>query len=110
MTDYTDLVKRLRNSTDTVKSCDECPGECNGYCLFDEAADAIEELQAQLMYANDASRAIAAKVPKKPHGRLIDADALLKLIENPDDDGRFGYLDSLDITCAPTIIEAEEGE
>ena len=46
------------------------------------------------------------ELPAK-HGRLIDADALLKLIENPDDDGRFGYLDALDITCAPTIIEAE---
>lgn len=29
-----------------------------------EAADAIEELQAQLMYSNDAAKAIAEKVPK----------------------------------------------
>ena len=49
-------------------------------------------------------------VPVPPHGDLIDRQALLKLIEDLDDDGRFGYLDALDITCAPTIIPAEEGE
>ena len=49
-------------------------------------------------------------VPVPPHGDLIDRQALLKLIEDPDDVGWVGYIDALDITCAPTIIPAEEGE
>ena len=49
-------------------------------------------------------------VPVPPHGDLIDRQALLKLIEDPDDVGWVGYIDALDITCAPTIIEAEEDE
>lgn len=53
MMDYSELVKSLR--------------EHNGWALnetLDAAADAIEELQAQLMYSNDAAKAIAEKVPK----------------------------------------------
>ena len=49
-------------------------------------------------------------VPVPPHGDLIDRQALLKLIEDPDDVGWVGYIDALDITCAPTIIPAEEVE
>ena len=49
-------------------------------------------------------------VPVPEHGDLIDRQVLLKLIEYPDDDGRFGYLDALDITCAPTIIPADKEE
>jgi len=42
---YDELVKRLRISGDGGGySCDECNGECNGVCIFMEAADAIEEL------------------------------------------------------------------
>ena len=39
-----DLIQRLRDSADGLKSCDECNGECRGTCIFTEAADAIEEL------------------------------------------------------------------
>ena len=41
-----DLIQRLRDSADGLKSCDECNGECRGTCIFTEAADAIEELLA----------------------------------------------------------------
>ena len=68
---YEELVKRLRNCTsDTVEDCAGCPyqgGYKGTYCmngLVAEAADAIEELQAQLMYSNDAAKKIAEKVPK----------------------------------------------
>ena len=33
-------------------------------CLYTRAADAIEDLQAQLMFSNDVAKAIAEKVPK----------------------------------------------
>ncbi len=51
---YDDLIKALR-----ISEYD------SGYAkLMYDAADAIEELQAQLMYSNDAAKAIAEKVPK----------------------------------------------
>lgn len=57
------LVKRLRE-----RSVFLFPhhGESRSYDadLMHEAADAIEELQAQLMFSNDAAKEIAAKVPK----------------------------------------------
>lgn len=53
---YEELVKRLR----WAASYDE------RIVIQDakDAADAIEELQAQLMYSNDAAKAIAEKVPR----------------------------------------------
>lgn len=50
-----ELIKRLRTES------------CLPYTSLKtmrEAADAIEELQAQLMYSNDVAKAIAEKVPK----------------------------------------------
>ena len=52
-------------------------------------------------------------VPVPPHGRLIDADALLKT-NNPVGKsmvfgGQYVYTEN-EIQAAPTIIEAEEGE
>lgn len=52
-------------------------------------------------------------VPIPPHGRLIDADALLKT-NNPVGKtmvfgGQYVYTEN-EIQAAPTIIEAEEGE
>ena len=68
---YEEMIKRLRNcASDTVEDCAGCPyqgGYKGTYCmngLVAEAADAIEELQAQLMYSNDAAKKIAEKVPK----------------------------------------------
>ena len=65
---YEKLVESLRNCVaDDNGCCFRCPEDCNGPCqenLMKQAADAIEELQAQLMYSNDAAKKIAEKVPK----------------------------------------------
>lgn len=46
--------------------------------------------------------------PVPPHGRLIDADALMDEAYQP---GAYGYVDAIQIENAPTIIPAsEEGE
>lgn len=94
---YDELVKRLRETSCGAKDT-----------LWWQAADAIEELQK--------------RVPKVPHGRLIDADALAKRIK---DEGRnqaeyyadryapvvMAYGDCYGkVQSAPTIVEAEDGE
>ena len=56
---YDELVKRLRMRANLFKQINQMEN-----CIMDEAADAIEELQAQLMYSNDAAKKIAEKVPK----------------------------------------------
>ena len=64
-----------------------------------EAADAIEELQK--------------RVPKRPHGRLVDAGRLLseqmkqKYYHLPNGDTAIPIID---VEHAPAVIEAEEGE
>ena len=65
--------------------------EAESTLLLAEAADAIEELQK--------------RVPKRPHGRLIDADALIAAHEQVCSRSMKFNLD-----LAPTIIPAEEGE
>ena len=53
-------------------------------------------------------------VPVQPHGRLIDADALLSLDRQIYDGeiavGRREYIFCFEVEDAPTVIEAEEGE
>lgn len=75
-----------------------------------EAADAIEKLAEDNAALNGTVSnliqqiaELSKRVPKAPHGRLIDADALC--------DGRVSN-DNVVICakCAPTIIPAEEGE
>ena len=56
MTDYTKLVEALLSAS-TVSTAWEK--------LMLDAAAAIEELQAQLMYATDAAKEIGEKVPKR---------------------------------------------
>ena len=99
---YDELISALRNNADHYGFVGE-----NGLVhLLTNAADAIEEL--------------SKRVPKVPHGRLIDADALKievfahdKLMKdgwNNMDMGMFtGNLMEV-IAGAPTVIEAEEGE
>lgn len=79
---HSELIKQLRH-----------PWGYNGLIseLTDSAADIIEEL--------------SKRIPKIPHGRLIDADALIRdngLKEIPE------YHEV--VLAAPTIIPAEEGE
>lgn len=70
---YEELVKSLRLCREILHEDDSCiefvDGSCEAfpicaYQLMEKAADAIEELQAQLMYSNDAAKAIAEKVPQ----------------------------------------------
>ena len=45
------------------------------------------------------------------HGRLIDADALIKQMNDnvkKTNNARYAWVDELDISLAPTIIESEE--
>lgn len=70
MTEYDELVKNLRicSRCDFGQDCNGCTQKSDdAFCcdkLLHEAADTIEELQAQLMFSNDAAKAIAEKVPK----------------------------------------------
>lgn len=75
---YDDIVKRLRELAsipehcENVSDCDKCTKEeiCLSFTnkriieVATQAADAIENLQAQLMFSNDAAKKIAEKVPK----------------------------------------------
>ncbi len=91
---YDELVRELRGEYgyDTRKDIR----------VMKAAADAIEDLQK--------------RVPKRPHGRLIDADALMENEENISfkDEWRMtvteAFVSVKNIADAPTIIEAEEGE
>lgn len=57
---------------------------------------------------------VGKAVPVPPHGRLIDADALLSLDRQIYDGeiavGRREYIFCFEVEDAPTVIEAEEGE
>lgn len=59
--DYDQLIQDLE---DQSKSQKQVNGEAQIAKLMECAADAIEELQAQLMFARDAAQEIAEKVPK----------------------------------------------
>lgn len=92
---YDDLLNDLR---EWPRICVEYTGSIDE--LLDKAADAIEELQK--------------RIPKTPHGRLVDADELtqeMRLFIKKNmlsrDDAR-ELLETID--DAPTILEAEEGE
>lgn len=79
---YEDLVNELRHYFEDVP-------------LVLQAADAIEELQK--------------RVPKAPHGLLIDADALATVTEMVNGEWKT-YIEVFEVADDPTIIEAEEGE
>lgn len=87
-------------SMEMPEYCYECPchnGE-SGYCQL------YKDRYLSSIYR-------PAKCPlveiKTPHGRLIDADYLLSLMDNGDHYPT-GLLDAADIYYAPTIIESEE--
>lgn len=61
---YDELVKRLRRYSENVVA----------YKLDADFASAIQE-------AADAIEELSKRVPKSPHGRLIDADALMSEFE-----------------------------
>ena len=123
---YDELIAELRQhhcdakEDDTQEVCEECaydviiadksvPSGIASVCvcgLMHRAADAIEELQK--------------RVPKTPHGRLIDADALMLIIQeyleeysDLDEDGMHNLKwcamkeTEMAINDAPTIVEAD---
>lgn len=131
---YDELIADLRRhhcnakEDDTQEVCDECPYDViiadksrpNGIAsvcvcgLMNRAADALEGLQK--------------RVPPVPHGRLVDADALMHEFEKAqrtmEQHGREYSCSFMSDSCelstewycvedmlenAPTILEAEEG-
>lgn len=116
---YDELLAELRmhhcdaKEDDTQEVCEECaydviiadksvPSGIASVCvcgLMHRAADAIEEL--------------SKRVPPVPHGRLIDADALIRQMKQKVQETsnlRYGWVDEVDLALAPVIIPAEEGE
>lgn len=99
---YDELVKELRDSAEWADRLALLMGRAEGDAhapVMRKAADAIEELQK--------------RVPKRPHGRLIDGDVAEVIhFTNEEADGKDfydGILFAADfISQQPTIIEAEE--
>ena len=137
---YDELVRRLRDSEHEI-DCSLCDRDCcypdgkvHDKCIIIEAADAIEaqdrhiltlqhemmaEAESHIAEVNRLNKQIEElerRLPKAPHGRLIDADnigltnfeIILCQKGNP-------YRNALEmifekIENAPTVIPAEEGE
>ena len=136
---YEELVKRLHNR----RICIQQSGSLDDFPLLQEAADAIEELASYLMAIDslpscntcmkkgrcefaprpgqycrincpaDALEELQKRVPKTPHGRLIEAEPIVKYVTDGLNSGELGY-DAIkvmtEVVYAPTIIPAEEGE
>ena len=83
---YDELIKRLRYEATWQEDYPETQK------LMIDAVNAIEELQK--------------RVPKIPHGRLIDADAFIKYIKEHWDGYDQWFAEQLE--ARPTIIEAED--
>ena len=140
---YDELVNSLRICGKMRSADDYCVAFHDGCCeaepvcmyeLMMKAAEAIEELNGfvqeaerdrdeyreRLDKANDVIEKLQKRVPKRPHGRLIDADEFFKDICNSlnemtaigiavDVEWMWGKLNDA-LENAPTVIEAEEGE
>ena len=85
------------------KSCIECPFITSSWGLdyYCTIAKDYEEYR----YINERRMKSCPLVSVPPHGRLIDADALMSGVDDGDD-----VIFVWAITDAPTIIEAEEDE
>ena len=82
-------------------TCSECPMS-NDYRECNLTAESFGEMDCVELRAE-----WCPLVELPPHGRLIDADAMIKqMTEEGWADGS-GWADALDIALAPTIIEAE---
>ena len=93
---------------DMPKSCACCDVACRYY--LDHGLDG---LLAKICHT-ESRLPDCPLVPVPPHGRLIDADALLSLDRQIYDGeiavGRREYIFCFEVEDAPTVIEAEEGE
>ena len=87
------LIKGVEMPTD----CHNCPLGFGGGCYCGTSAD-------EYMCPDHGRAEWCPLVPVPPHGRLIDADAMMKLLPPL-------YQSVIDaLNNAPTIIPAEEGE
>lgn len=115
---HDDLILRLREAAKMSEALAVLLPHSEGSAtakLYNEAADAIEELQK--------------RVPKAPHGRLIDADVLMhefekaqRTMEQHGQEYSCSFMSSSQeistewycvedmLENAPTILPAEEGE
>lgn len=95
---YDKLIKRLREAAISADSGNEISESL--YLDILQACDAIEELQK--------------RVPKRPHGRLIDADALKVSLAFAEKTAEWAVpalrAVLMVIDEMPNIIPAEEGE
>ena len=87
----------------------EMPDKC-GHCRFATAFEC--EVTKNFITTFNVRQSDCPLVPVPPHGRLIDADALVDSFDpsdfwNPDaEDNCFAAIHV--VNCAPTVIEAEE--
>ena len=85
------------------KNCDDCRFDID--CPYDESQDGYKMMGGRPRKC--------PLVPVPPHGRLIEAEPIMKFITDGLNSGEFGY-DQIkvltEIQYAPTIIPAEEGE
>lgn len=94
------------------KSCEYCDlCSDDGYCLAmggDSLWDVLPEGAEYFPTGWKYEGCPLVEVPA-PHGRLIDADALMKKCQNPYH-GIRQWVEDFDIVKAPTVIEAEVTE
>ena len=103
---YEELIRQLRNSVGTTKSCDECPGECYGNCIFEDAADAIEELQA------DVRPVVRGKWVYTDMSRLVCSNCGNPIAFSLKEDGwhHGDFCPNCGADMRPELPKAEEGE
>ena len=82
----------------------ELPGKC-GHCRFADAFDC--GVDGKFIPTHDTRRTDCLLVPIPPHGRLIDADALLGMMLKLVDEETFRAFRQA-VNDAPTIIPASE--
>ncbi len=88
-------------------TCAECPMS-NDYRECNLTAESFGEMDCVELRADWCP---LIEVP--PHGRLIDADALIRQMEQrvkETNNVRYAWVDEMDISLADTIIEAEDGK
>ena len=92
-----ELIRELRKYANAINKGSRGLFKVKEAELFSQAADTIEEL--------------SKRVPKTPHGRLIDADAFLRrALETKCFRGDYALMLQELVFESTTIIEAEEGE
>lgn len=107
---YDELVKQLKYCANSDPIC-EVTAVCPFYDQREEETHDYRCVERMMSKAADAIEELQKRVPKAPHGRLIDADALCKtlrnLAENEYTPETFANWIEHHID---TIIPAEEGE